>query len=91
MYSFKNVCTINTFSRDIYISTITLKEADKDKSRLLVEIMNFKSKIKPQNPIMIIIKIKIKKDRKTISLKTYMNFLMAEKDFLMLLKAQYLQ
>ena len=42
--------TINTFGRDIYSGTITLKEADKDQIILLVEIMNFKNKIKPQNP-----------------------------------------
>ena len=49
-YSFKNFRTINTFNRDIYNRTITLNEADKYQSSLLVEIMNFKSKIKPQNP-----------------------------------------
>ena len=42
--------TINTFGRDIYSGTITLKEADKDQIILLVEIMTFKNKIKPQNP-----------------------------------------
>ena len=50
IYSFENVRTKNTFGRDIYNGTITLKEADKDQSNLLVEIIIFKSKIKPQNP-----------------------------------------
>ena len=47
---FKNFRTINTFGRDIYNGTITLKGADKDQSSLLIEVMNFKSKIEPQNP-----------------------------------------
>ena len=47
--SFKSFRTINTFGRDIYNDTMTVKEADKDKSSLLVEIMSFKSKIKSQN------------------------------------------
>ena len=38
--------TINFFGRDIYDGKITLKKADEDKSSLLVEIMNFMSKIK---------------------------------------------
>ena len=38
--------TLNTFDRDIYNGTITLKGANKDQKSLLVEIMNFKSKIK---------------------------------------------
>ena len=46
-YSFKNFRTINTLSREIYNGTITLKEADKDQSSLLVEIKNFKRNIKP--------------------------------------------
>ena len=40
----------NTFARDIYNCTITFKKAVKDQSSFLVEIMNFKGKIKPQNP-----------------------------------------
>ena len=40
--------TLKAFSRNIYNGKITLKK-DKDQSNLLVEIMNFKSKIKPQN------------------------------------------
>ena len=41
---------MNTFGRDIYNDKITLKEADKDQSSLLVEIMNFKKKTKLKNP-----------------------------------------
>ena len=44
-----NFRTINTIARDIYNGTISLKEGDKDQSSLLVEIINFKSNIKPQN------------------------------------------
>ena len=50
MYNFKNSGTINTFGRYIYNGVVTLKEADKDQSSLLVETLNFKSKTKPQNP-----------------------------------------
>ena len=50
MYNFKNFGTINTFGRYIYNGVVTLKEADKDQSSLLVETLNFKSKTKPQNP-----------------------------------------
>ena len=49
-YCFKNFWTINTLGSDICNGEITLKEADKDQSDLLVELLNFKSKIKPQNP-----------------------------------------
>ena len=47
-YSFNNFRAINTFGRDIYNGTITLKKPDKDQNTLLVKIMNFKSKRKPQ-------------------------------------------
>ena len=50
IYSFRIFRTINIFVRDIYNGTVTLKEVDEDKSSLLVEIMNFKKKIKPPNP-----------------------------------------
>ena len=50
MYNFKNSGTINTFGRYIYNGVVTLKEADKDQSSLLVETLNFKSKTKPENP-----------------------------------------
>ena len=51
-YSFKDFrkIKINPFGRDINNCTITLKEAEQDHSSLLVEIMNFRSKVKPQNP-----------------------------------------
>ena len=45
-YSFQ---AIGTFGRDIYNGEITLKEADEDQVNLLVEIMNFKKKTKPQD------------------------------------------
>ena len=48
-YSFKSFQTISTFGRDIYSGKITLKEAGKYQNSFLVEIMSFKSKIKPQN------------------------------------------
>ena len=48
--NFKNFRTTKTFGRDIYNSKITFKKAEEDQSSVLVEIMNFKSKIKPQNP-----------------------------------------
>ena len=40
-YNFQNFRTVNTFGRDIYSGTITLKEANEDQSDLLVEILNF--------------------------------------------------
>ena len=49
-YSFQNFQTIKTFGRDIYSGKVTLKKADEDHASLLVEIMNFKKKIKPQDP-----------------------------------------
>ena len=49
-YSFQNFQTIKTFGRDIYNGKITLKESDEDQANLLVEIMNFKKKAKPQDP-----------------------------------------
>ena len=81
MYNFKNCGTINTFGRYIYNGVVTLKEADKDQSSLLVETLNFKSKTKPQNPakkLNIYIYIYI--------LKTYMYYLMVEKGLLLLHK-----
>ena len=45
----KNFQTINTFGRDIYNGKFALKQSQKDQSDLLVEIMNFKRKIKSQN------------------------------------------
>ena len=49
-YCFKKFWTINTLGSDICNGEITLKEADKDQSDLWVEVLNFNSKIKPQNP-----------------------------------------
>ena len=48
-YSFRNFWTIRKFGRDIHEGQITLKEADKDKSNLLTEIMKFNNKTRPQN------------------------------------------
>ena len=49
-YIFENFQTIKTFGRDINNGKITLKEVDEDQSNLLVEIINFKNKPKPQDP-----------------------------------------
>ena len=83
IYCFKIFRTISTFGRDIYNGKITLKKADKDQISLLVKIMNFKSKIKLQNPE--------KKQQKKDIIIAYMHFLMVEKEFLMLLKTEYFQ
>ena len=48
-YHFQNFRTINTFSRDIYDGTVTLKEADKDQSDLLLQILNFRKQVKANN------------------------------------------
>ena len=74
---------MKTFGRDIYNGKIPLKEAGEDQSNLLVEIMNFENKTKPQD--------QKKKQEKKMLLKTCMHFLMVEKEFLMLLKAKYFQ
>ena len=57
-YNFQNFRTTNTFGRDIYNGTITLKEANEDQIDLLVEILNFREKVKAKNPE----KKQIKKD-----------------------------
>ena len=51
-YSFKNLQTIKTFGRDIYIyeGKITLEEADKYQTNLFAEIMSFKKNTKPKSP-----------------------------------------
>ena len=41
---------MNNKQIDIYNGTVILKAADKDQSSLLVKIMNFKDKVKSQNP-----------------------------------------
>ena len=48
-YSFENFQTIKTSGKDIYDSTITLKEARDYQTDLLVEIMKFRKKTKPKN------------------------------------------
>ena len=48
-YSFKVFWATKTFGRDIYNGTITLKEVDKTQIDLLIEILNFKKRIKPHN------------------------------------------
>ena len=75
-YSFKNFQTIKTFGRDIYEGKITIKEADEYQADLLIEIINFKKKTKPNK-------------KKKLFLKTCIIFLRVEKKFLMLLKAKY--
>ena len=65
-YRFQNFQTIKTFGRDIYSGKITLKETDEDQASLLVEIMNFKKKTKPQDPE--------KKQEKEDVLKNLYNF-----------------
>ena len=47
-YNFENFRTINTFGRGIPNDSVTLKEADKDQSGLLVEILNFNKLVKPK-------------------------------------------
>ena len=48
-HNFQNFRTINTFGREIYNGTITIKEADNDQRDLLVEILNFRKHVKPKN------------------------------------------
>ena len=48
-HSFKNFETIKTFGRDIYEGKITIEEADKYQTSLLVEIMNFMKNSKPRS------------------------------------------
>ena len=45
-YTYNHFQTINTFGRDICNGIITLKEADKGQSDLLVQIMNFRKQVK---------------------------------------------
>ena len=61
-HSFKTFQTTKTHGRGIYDGATTLKEADDDQRNLLVEIINFKKKTKPQDPG--------KKQKKKIFLKT---------------------
>ena len=48
-YSFKNFQTIKTFGRDIYEGKITIEEADKYQTDLLVEIEDFSKNTKPKS------------------------------------------
>ena len=48
-YSFKNFQTIKTFGRDIYEGKITIEEADKYQTDLLVEIKGFRKNTKPRS------------------------------------------
>ena len=80
-YSFENFRKISTFGRDIYNGKITLKEANKDQSDLLVEILNFRKEVKPR--------CLEKNNRKKMFLKTCTVFLKLEKEFLTFLKAKY--
>ena len=49
-YNFQNFRTRNTFGRDIYNGKITLKEANKDQSDLLVKMLNCRKQVKQKNP-----------------------------------------
>ena len=49
IHYFQNFRTINSFGRDIYNATITMKEANIDQSGLLVEILIFRKQVKPKN------------------------------------------
>ena len=82
-YNFQNFRTTNTFGRDIYNGKITLKEANEDQSNLLVEILNFREKVKAKNPE--------KKQMKKMFLKTFIIFFKVEKEFLMIVIAKYFQ
>ena len=79
-YSFKNFQTIKTFGRYICEVKITVKEADEYETDLLVEIMNFRKNTKSRSR---------EKNKKTkLLLKTCLNFLRVENEFLALLKAK---
>ena len=65
-YSFKNFQTIKTFGRDIYEGKITIEEANKYQTNLLVEIMNFRKNTKPRS--------QEKKQEKEIVLENLYNF-----------------
>ena len=80
-YSFKNFQTIKTFGRDIYEGKITIEEANKYQTNLLVEIMNFRKNTKPMS--------QEKNKKKKLFLKTCINFERVEKKFLTLLNAKY--
>ena len=74
--------TINTFAEDIYNDTITLKEADKDQSDLLVEILNFRKQVKPKT---------LQKKQKKDVLENLYNPFEGRERVLLLLTAKYFQ
>ena len=82
-YSFKNFITISNFGRDIYNGTFTLKKSDENQGRLLVKVVNFKKKIKPQNP-------EKKREEKDI-LKNLYTLFDGRGGFFRLFKAKYFQ
>ena len=49
IHNFQNFRTINSFGRDIYNATITMKEANIDQNDLLVETLIFRKQVKPKN------------------------------------------
>ena len=86
-YSFKNFQTIKNFARDIYErdiyeGKITIEEADKHQTDLLVEIMNFRKNMKPRSQ-------EKKNEKNKLFLKTCIILLRAEKKFLTLLKTKF--
>ena len=86
-YSFKNFQTIKNFARDIYErdiyeGKITIEEADKHQTDLLVEIMNFRKNMKPRSQ-------EKKNEKNKLFLQTCIIFLRAEKKFLTLLKTKF--
>ena len=49
-FNFQNLWAISTFGRNIHNDKITAEEADEDQRDLLVEVLNFKKKVKPKIP-----------------------------------------
>ena len=71
-YSFKNFQTMKTFGRDIHEGKITIEEADKYQTNLLVEIMKFTKNTKPRS--------QEKKREKKIVLEKLYNFFEGRED-----------
>ena len=71
-YSFKNFQTMKAFGRDIHEDKITIEEADKYQTNLLVQIMKFTKNTKPRS--------QEKNEKKKLFLKTCITFLRVEKD-----------
>ena len=74
---------VNTFVRDIYSGTVTLKEVNNDQSYLLVETFNFRKQVKPKNPE--------KKRQKEDVLENLYNFFEGRERVLMLLIEKHFQ